>query len=255
MPKTPEALANLSDASRVVFSNAAPDSFEILLQGGVYVPVQGVCTLREFLCEQMEVCGEYAKERIQTIFLNGSVVDDFDATIIREDSRLALSAAMPGLVGATMRRGGYYAAMRQGITYHPRDLTLHQDSFLVELRLYNFIARELAELFLTRGVWLRASDFREFLASRPDAFFTGVAVSLDDRSSPAGRLAAADLADLKPLVFLRLEHPAPCRRDLPRREPSAASSPEEGGLPEPRPQSPGKREEERHDHLRTSLRR
>ena len=154
-----------------------------------------------------------------------------------------------------MRRGGYYAAMRQGITYHPRDLTLHQDSFLVELRLYNFIARELAELFLTRGVWLRGSDFREFLASRPDAFFTGVAASLDERPLPADRLSAADPANLKSLVFLRLEHPAPRRRDLPRQESPVASASEDDGLPEPRPQSPGKEEEERHDHLRTSLRR
>ena len=30
---------------------------------------------------------------------------------------LALSGAMPGLVGATMRRGGYYARMREGITH------------------------------------------------------------------------------------------------------------------------------------------
>ena len=211
-----EDFSDLSDVSRVVVSSAAPDDFEILLQGGVFVPAQGVCTLRELLCEQMEVCGDYAKERIQTIFLNGSVVDDFDTTIIREGSRLALSAAMPGLVGATMRRGGYYAAMRQGITYHPRDLTQHQNSFLVELRLYNFIARELAELFLTRGVWLRRQALQDFFASRPDAFFEGAGVTLDERSLPAGRPPAETLAAMKPLVFLRLAHPAPRRRDLPR---------------------------------------
>ena len=34
---------------------------------------------------------------------------------------LALSAAMPGLVGATMRRGGYFAGLRANISHRDQD--------------------------------------------------------------------------------------------------------------------------------------
>jgi hypothetical protein len=83
-----------------------------LLQQGFAVKVQAGCSVKTLLCEQLGLSPEYLEERIQTIFLDGRPVDDVNSAIIEDGSTLALSAAMPGLAGATLRKGGYYAPMR-----------------------------------------------------------------------------------------------------------------------------------------------
>jgi len=57
------------------------------------------------------------KHDIKVLFLDYSPVDDLDAAIIKDGAILALSAAMPGLVGAAMRKDGL-SWMRTSITYH-----------------------------------------------------------------------------------------------------------------------------------------
>ena len=65
----------------------------------------------------LEIPAEYVENRIQTIFLDGKAVDDLGEAKVRDGSILALSAAMPGLVGATLRRGGAFASLRRSITF------------------------------------------------------------------------------------------------------------------------------------------
>ena len=88
-----------------------------LLQKGFRVEGNVGCSVRAFLCEQHGVAPEYLEKRIQTIFLDGKPVDDVDTAIVEDGATLSLSAALPGLVGAVMRRGGYYAPMRDQISY------------------------------------------------------------------------------------------------------------------------------------------
>ena len=71
------------------------------------------CLLREEIG-----AGPATIEKIQSIMLDGKPVDDIGSAMIHDGSVLALSAAMPGLVGATLRRGGAYASFRSAITYH-----------------------------------------------------------------------------------------------------------------------------------------
>jgi hypothetical protein len=140
----------------------------LLLQAGFQVEALVGCTLREFLCIEMEICGDYAKRRIQTIFIDGMAVDDFDEAQINPGCRLALSGAMPGLVGAVMRRGGFYSKLRDDITYNLDELRPENVQGIVNMRLYNFIAEELAEIFLRRGIIVEAEKFLDFLHRRPD---------------------------------------------------------------------------------------
>src|SRR4051794_38323776 len=86
-----------------------------LLQRGVDLKACTGGSLRELLCAQLGIPADYVTGRITTIFLDNRPVDDLERTQIREGSRVTLSAAMPGLVGAVMRRSGFYAALRQGI--------------------------------------------------------------------------------------------------------------------------------------------
>ena len=91
--------------------------FLTLLQQGVGVPGRIGVSLREFLIQDLGLDPDYVDVDLQTVFLDSQPVDDFDGTHIRDGSVLALSGAMPGLAGATLRRGGYYARMRGGITH------------------------------------------------------------------------------------------------------------------------------------------
>ncbi len=157
----------------VLMDHEAPEHFSIMLQSGFMMPVPEPCTLREFLCELVGVCGVYTEKIVQTIFLDGLAIDDLDSALLGPASRLALSAAMPGLVGATMRRGGYYSRMREGISQSVLDgkKAGEKQPFQLQVRLYNAVGRDLAGLFLHQGILLPAVDLLAFFKTRPAPFF------------------------------------------------------------------------------------
>jgi hypothetical protein len=110
----------------------------------------------EFLVQDLGLTPEYVRQRITTVFLDGQVVDVLEDAALREGSRLALSAAMPGLVGATLRRSGPYAAMRAEIT-RPAEHEVHVGSAattVVEVKLFNLLIDEIGPVLLERGVLL-----------------------------------------------------------------------------------------------------
>lgn len=155
---------------RLTMKNGAVNEFFPILQQGFRVTARVGCTLRKLLCEQFALGNDYVTDRITTIFLNGKATDDLDTAVIRDGATIALSAAMPGLVGATMRRGGYYAAMRSGIT-HAEDQVGGEDAIgTVRIKLFNMLLPELGPDFLRRGVVVEAADMTEFLASRSGEF-------------------------------------------------------------------------------------
>jgi hypothetical protein len=150
----------------------AINEFFPILQQGFRVTARVGCSLRKLLCEQFALGNDYVAERITTIFLNGKATDDLDA-IVRDGSTIALSAAMPGLVGATMRRGGYYSAMRSGIT-HTDDRDSREDRIgTVRIKLFNLLLTELGPDFLERGMVVTAPDLTDFLGSRSERFWSG----------------------------------------------------------------------------------
>ena len=126
-----------------------------LFSGGVGVDVESGCTVRVTLTDQLDIAPDYVEGRLQTIFLNGHPVDDIDAARVVDGDVLALSAAMPGLVGATMRRGGRYAVLRQDISHKAEaDCSLDAGPMCLRLKLFNLIAAELAPAMFHRGVWV-----------------------------------------------------------------------------------------------------
>lgn len=98
------------------YDKAVVSSFFPLLRQGFQVEAQMGRSLKHLLCEQFKVEEEYPADRVKTIFLDGKPVDDVETAIIENGATPALSAAMPGLVGATFRRGGVLGAFRSGIT-------------------------------------------------------------------------------------------------------------------------------------------
>ncbi|MBN1426518.1 hypothetical protein JXA88_18365 [Candidatus Fermentibacteria bacterium] len=142
-----------------------------VVQDGVILTSRAGCSLREFLTEECRIPPEYIDTRISTIFLDGSPIDDIDSALIRDGSIVALSAAMPGLVGATMRRGGFYSSFRSSITHAESGESWRAGMVPVRLKLFNLIMDELGPGFLKRGVLVKCRDLARALARQPDDFW------------------------------------------------------------------------------------
>lgn len=170
------------------------------------VRVQVGFSVRETLCQQFNISPEFLEERIKTVFLDGKPVDDIDSTIIKEGSTLALSAAMPGLAGATLRRGGTLASLRSQIT-HPRDETsiMQREGFIV-LKLFNLMMAELGPALLQRGIFIKKEVLKEFLRNLPQNFWAGCqAIKVDGEEIKVDELLAINWPENKDLVSIRVQ--------------------------------------------------
>jgi hypothetical protein len=147
--------------------------FHPFLQQGFQVAVRVGCSVRELLCDQLGIDREYVFGRITTVFQDNKAIDDLDAAIVRDGSHITLSATLPGLVGATMRRGGFYAAMRDTITHRETGEKALRGGGVIRMKLFNLLLAELGPAFLKRGIGLTAAELADFLAQRPATFWQG----------------------------------------------------------------------------------
>jgi len=141
------------------------ERFHPLMQEGFMVRTQLGCTIKALLCDQFKVSPEYLEARVQTVFLNGKPVDDIESTEIPAGATLALSAAMPGLVGATLRRGGYYAPMRSDITYRKEEAHGARGEGMVRIKPSTSSARSWHQPSLREASGSAASDSRDSSAN------------------------------------------------------------------------------------------
>ncbi|MGO9612524.1 MAG: hypothetical protein ACLPX5_05780 [Dissulfurispiraceae bacterium] len=146
--------------------------FLLLLQRGFIIKAHVGCNVRIFLLEEIGL-NSATIETIQSVILNGKPVDDLDSAIIRDGSSLALSAAVPGLVGATLRRGGKYSSFRRTITYEETGLRCSTSEGFVRMKLFNLLLDSLGRDFLRKGIYLSTADFKDFLADQPSDFWLG----------------------------------------------------------------------------------
>lgn len=146
--------------------------FFLRLQQGFGVRARVGCSIQELLCEQFGLDATYLKQRITTIFLNGKAIDDLETSRVHDGATLALSAAMPGLVGATMRRGGFYAAMRGAMTYNEAAQEAEEKFGIVRIKLFNLLLAELGPGFLRQGMVLPADELAALLAGLEPSFWS-----------------------------------------------------------------------------------
>lgn len=193
--------------SLTVGANRLPLFFELLAQG-FSLPLVVETSIRDVLCDQLGFCAEYLAERIQTIFLDGKAVDDVAGAIVHDGSTLALSAAMPGVVGATMRRQGRYAAMRQAISHRPADAPTAPRQGRITLKLFNLLASEKGAAFLSQGIAVQGRDLRALLERQGAALWSDCReCRLNDRPVSPQQLLAADL-QAGPLTLMVKAAPA-----------------------------------------------
>ena len=189
--------------SLLVKAELVPIFFQ-LLGHGFKVNVQTGCSIKELLCNQLGIDEDYLSERIQTIFLNARVVDDVNSAIVTEGSVLALSGAMPGLVGAILRSGGMYAGMRSQISHKKNQSSLPQKTAPITLKLLNLIVKELGPTFLQNGIMIKGEQLQEFIESRlEDLKIKCLAVEFNDKPVEIDSLRKADWKTK--LIFLQVK--------------------------------------------------
>ena len=179
--------------------------FFLLLQQGVRIRRRVGCSVDVFLREEIGAAPAVI-EKIQSIMLDGKPVDDIGAALIHDGSVLALSAAMPGLVGATLRRGGAYSSLRGAITYHETGSVCAPGKGWVTVKLFNLLMAEMGPDLLRTGVLLRSPDLQSLLAEQAHDLRQGCRrVTLDGAAVDAGKLGASSLLKGMEQVVLRVE--------------------------------------------------
>lgn len=142
-----------------------------ILQQGFHVTAHVGCTLQRLLCRQWSISPDYVATRITTIFLDSKATDSVETAIVRDGATIALSGAMPGLVGATMRRGGHLAAMRGAMTHQEGTAEAADRIGTVRVKLFNLLLTELGPEFLKRGILMGCGDLISFFQERDEKFW------------------------------------------------------------------------------------
>ena len=191
--------------SLMVKDKMVPIFFQ-LLGHGFSLNVQTGCSVKELLCRQFGIPEDYLDERIKTIFLNAKVVDDVSSTTVNEGSALALSGAMPGLVGAILRSGGYYASMRSQISYDQNKPSSRPRAGKITLKLLNLVVKELGPAFLEQGIWFNGGKLQEFIKHHREELKAGGAASeLDGQPVEINNLLGLDWDDKTVFLQVRSE--------------------------------------------------
>lgn len=152
-------------------SSAGKSRFSEIIQKGFVLNTLVGVSIKTFLCDFVALDQRYIQERISTIFLDGKAVDNIEEAIILEGSTLALSSAMPGLAGATLRRDGIYASLRESITYKEKVGDGRIKQGLITLKLFNLLIDDIGYLFLQEGIIVKSWDLQDFFVKQPDRFW------------------------------------------------------------------------------------
>jgi hypothetical protein len=133
-----------------------------LIESGFRLRIKTGLSIRELFCEQLGISDDYFDNRIQTIFLDSKPVDNVDTALVIAGARIAISAMMPGLVGATFRKGGHYASFRGTISHSEADNSSIKGEGEIVLKFFNVIAKELGPTFLQKGIIIEGERLRDF---------------------------------------------------------------------------------------------
>jgi len=178
-----------------------------LLSGGVGVGVAGPCGLDTFLGEILGLDPVYIRDRLRTIFVNGQPVDDIAHTMLAPGDELALSVAMPGLVGICMRLDSPFKSFRGDITHGRAASRSHlgAQAGTVTVKLFNFIAREIGPGLLARGVAVSGGRLARAVADGEGV----VAARYGDADCGVAELAAQLVARPDAAYFVRAAQNTP----------------------------------------------
>ena len=143
--------------------------FTTVLQSGIEVMSRKGEMIGHFLSTFEGFTPDYLADTVQTIFLNGTAVDDLTISFNTNTPVLALSAAMQGLAGAIFRKNSFHAALRTE-TSQSNNTNASDQPIIVTLKLFNSIAVERGPALLHRGVQMTGQSVSTFFAKRESLF-------------------------------------------------------------------------------------
>ena len=146
----------------LTFHEPLPSALLRPFQRGAQVEVKVGGDLLSLLTEDLCLTEE-GIAKIQTIFWQSKPVDDIAGCVVRDGGVLALSAALPGLVGAVLRRDGFWSAMRDSITHQDDGASQTTSHGIITIKLFNFMLSEVGPLLLKRGIRLDVADLAALL--------------------------------------------------------------------------------------------
>jgi hypothetical protein len=145
--------------------------FRPIFQAGFLFCCQVGQSIEDFLFRQLSLEMDFVKKKISTIFLDGQCVDDITSATLNDASVVALSSALPGLVGATLRRDGFYACLRDSITYRTEGVAIEARQGTITVKLFNLLMDELGPVFLMKGIIMGRSAFVSLFQTRKKDFW------------------------------------------------------------------------------------
>ena len=154
--------------------------FTTVLQSGIEVKTSHGKTLGKFLSNFEGFTAEYLADTVQTIFLNGTAVDDLTLPLTGSNPVLALSAAMPGLAGAIFRKNSFHSALRSE-TNALRSESIQEKTITVTLKLFNSIAKDRGGALLKSGQAIKADLLANFLNKRSNLWPQVLNIHCDQR--------------------------------------------------------------------------
>lgn len=150
---------------RLYVENGALARFLALFQQGFFLRAPVGASLEEMLM----IAGfsrEYLQTRVQTVFHNGNAVDDAVTETVGGGSTVALSAAMPGLVGAIFRKKSPIAALRSQAGKGGECVSGRGRTELIRVKLFNSVAEDMGPALLAQGILLDGAAAADFFAGR-----------------------------------------------------------------------------------------
>ena len=177
----------------LTFKSGASKEFNALLHKGVEIGFETGSAVSSLLCDQMGIDPEFMAQRIQTIFLDYKVVDQAETALLRDGCVLALSAALPGLAGASLRKGGLLKSFRSGISYEEGDTDQAVGQGRMTLKLFNLLMDDMGPAVLRHGIYLDSADLQAFLSAKGEELWGFCRKArVDGEELSAGQLAGLD---------------------------------------------------------------
>ncbi len=165
-----------------------------LLSRGFTVHAQVGCSIYDLLRHQLNIHEQLLETHVQTVFLNGKAVDDLHQSIIEDGCTLSLSGALPGLVGAAFRKSGFYAGLREAVSFHGTGKGQGPQPGSLTVKLFNLTGPTIGSFFLRYGIAIAGSDLEEVFQTCAEPLFESLRrVEINGRASTPAVLGALDL--------------------------------------------------------------
>jgi len=165
-----------------------------LLSRGVTVHAQVGCSIHNLLHDQLNIDEQLLETHVQTVFLDGKAVDNLHQSIIEDGCTLSLSGALPGLVGAAFRKSGFYASLREAVSFHGMEKGQGPRPGSLTVKLFNLTGPAIGPFFLKYGIEVAGSDLEAVFQTCAEPLFESLRrVEINGRTSALEALRALDL--------------------------------------------------------------